>query len=149
VGLDASSMLRAREPAEKSTDDSRPCGADLPEMCAEMRPVLRSKTTDNLAEYLAGGAPVETARLSAERQHEEAWFLGLRLHAGVDLAALEAEFGGACVAPARAVAERLAHDGFLAFEGKFARLTSRGRLLSNDVFQEFLGLEREMTPATS
>jgi oxygen-independent coproporphyrinogen III oxidase len=145
VGLDASSMLRAREPAERSTDDSQPCGADLP----EMRPVLRSKTTDDLADYLAGGAPVETAWLSAARQHEEAWFLGLRLHAGVDLAALEGEFGRACVEPARAVAEQLAQDGLLAFEENVVRLTPRGRLLSNDVFQEFLGLEREMAPVVS
>jgi oxygen-independent coproporphyrinogen III oxidase len=145
VGLDASSMLRAREHRDKSSNDPQERRADLP----EMRPVLRSKTTDDLAEYLAGAASVETAWLSAARQHEEAWFLGLRLHAGVDLAALEAEFGRACVAPARAVAEQLAQDGFLRSDKNIVRLTPRGRLLSNDVFQEFLGLEQKMASVVS
>ncbi len=135
VGLDASSALFASEPAR--TSQTRGAHA------SEMRPVLRSKTTEDLNAYLAGAEPAETAWLSADHQHEEAWFLGLRLNAGVNLAALEAEFGRARVEPARAAAERLARDGLLQFDGSVARLTPRGRLVSNDVFQEFLGLERE------
>jgi coproporphyrinogen III oxidase-like Fe-S oxidoreductase len=38
------------------------------------------------------------------------------------------------------VVARLAEDGLLASDGKRVRLTARGQLLSNDVFQEFLGL---------
>ncbi len=45
--------------------------------------VLRSTTTDDLKAYLSGPQNVETAWLSPERQHEEAWFLGLRMNAGV------------------------------------------------------------------
>jgi oxygen-independent coproporphyrinogen-3 oxidase len=37
--------------------------------------------------------------------------------------------------------ERLVDDGLLILDGERARLTSRGRLISNDVFQEFLELE--------
>ena len=37
--------------------------------------------------------------------------------------------------------ERLAGDGLLEFEGNAVRLTARGRMVSNDVFQEFLGLD--------
>jgi len=44
--------------------------------------VLRSTTTDDLAAYLAGAESLETTLLTPERQHEEAWFLGLRLNAG-------------------------------------------------------------------
>jgi coproporphyrinogen III oxidase-like Fe-S oxidoreductase len=33
---------------------------------------------------------------------------------------------------------RLAEDGLLVFDGARARLTARGRLISNEVFQEFL-----------
>jgi coproporphyrinogen III oxidase-like Fe-S oxidoreductase len=33
---------------------------------------------------------------------------------------------------------RLAEDELLVFDGEHARLTARGRLISNDVFQEFL-----------
>ena len=55
--------------------------------------VLRTKTTDDLKAYLDNREPAETAWLSLDRQMEEAWFLGLRLNAGVDIAVLEQEFG--------------------------------------------------------
>jgi oxygen-independent coproporphyrinogen-3 oxidase len=101
--------------------------------------VLRTTATDILAAYLAGAQPVETTYLSPERQHEEAWFLGLRLNAGVDVDALSREFGRSIVAPALEAVERLAGSGLLASEGKTVRLTAQGQLLSNNVFQEFLG----------
>jgi oxygen-independent coproporphyrinogen-3 oxidase len=100
--------------------------------------VLRTTTTDDLTKYLSGPQPVETAWLAPERRHEEAWFLGLRLNAGVDVAALQQEFGERIVSRALQAVERLAEDGLLASDGKAVRLTARGRLLSNDVFQEFL-----------
>jgi coproporphyrinogen III oxidase-like Fe-S oxidoreductase len=43
-------------------------------------------------------------------------------------------------------------DGLLSLDGKTVRLTAQGRLLSNNVFQEFLGFEKEegnLTIATS
>ena len=103
--------------------------------------VMRTKTTDDLQAYLDGIEPAETAWLSPDRQHEEAWFLGLRLNDGVNIAALEQEFGQDRVQPALAVASRLAADGLLIQDEQSFRLTARGRLLSNDVFEEFLGLE--------
>jgi oxygen-independent coproporphyrinogen-3 oxidase len=102
--------------------------------------ILRSTTTDDLAKYLAGEPLAETAWLSPGQQHEEAWFLGLRLNAGVEVAALQQEFGTEIVALAMEVVEQLAADGLLDSDGKTVRLTARGRLLSNEVFQEFLGL---------
>ncbi|MGA8728926.1 MAG: radical SAM family heme chaperone HemW [Terracidiphilus sp.] len=132
LGLDASSMLR-----EEGRDGSGY--------------VLRSTTTDDLKAYLGdpepgtglgpwGGEPAETAWLSPERQHEEAWFVGLRLNSGVKLAALRREFGREPVAQALAAVERLVEDEMLTSDAKTVRLTARGRLLSNDVFQEFLGV---------
>ncbi|HTW78960.1 MAG TPA: radical SAM family heme chaperone HemW [Terracidiphilus sp.] len=120
VGLDASSALYATDADE------------------EMRPLFRAKTTDDLKEYLAGPCIVETAWLNRVRQHEEAWFLGLRLNVGVEIAALEHKFGAELAGPACNVARGLALDGLLEFDGRFARLTERGRLLSNEVFQEFI-----------
>jgi len=125
VGLDASSALFAA-----NADD-------------ELRPLLRAKTTDDLKEYLAGprsshSAWVETAWMGHIQQHEEAWFLGLRLNTGVHVADIEREFGPALVRPACEVASQLAQNGLLKFDGQHARLTPRGRLMSNDVFQEFL-----------
>jgi len=120
IGLDASSMLRG--------DDSF---------------VLRSKTTEDLKVYMEGSQTAETAWLSPELQLEEAWFLGLRLNDGVEIAALEAEFKPERVRPALDVVSRLAAYGLVSSDGERARLTAQGRLLSNEVFQEFLGLEAE------
>jgi oxygen-independent coproporphyrinogen-3 oxidase len=125
LGLDASSMLREALPAADRSESGY---------------VLRFNTTDDLAEYLAGPQPAETAWLSPARQHEEAWFLGLRMNAGVKLAALRREFGQRMVAPAMEVVARMAEAGLLTSDGKTVRLTAQGQLLSNDVFQEFLGL---------
>ena len=124
LGLDASSML-ALNGADSVADDR----------------ILRSTTTDDLKAYLAGAEPVETTWQTPAQHHEEAWFLGLRLNAGVDIAAVEREFGVAMVAPALKVVARLTEDGLLTSDGKTVRLTAQGRLLSNDVFQEFLALD--------
>jgi len=120
VGLDASSMLRAADESEAA--------------------VLRATTTDDLAGYLSGGENAETAWLGPTQQLEEAWFLGLRRNFGVSIRALNKEFGSKAVKPSLEVAKRLTKDGLLAIEGDAVRLTDRGRLISNDVFAEFLGL---------
>ncbi len=118
LGLDASSMLRA--------DDGT---------------VLRSTTTDDLAAYLSSPETnSETAWLGPTQQLEEAWFLGLRRNAGVSIADLREEFGVRAIEPSIAVARQLAEDGLLTIEQERVRLTDRGRLISNDVFAEFLGL---------
>jgi len=126
LGLDASSMLMAKE------DESHPEAASAESYA------LRTTTTDDFAEYLSGPQPVETAWLAPERQHEEAWFLGLRLNAGVNIAALKQEFGTEIVTRALKVVDRLAKDELLTTDGKTVRLTAQGRLLSNEAFQEFL-----------
>ncbi len=107
VGLDASSMLRCEPTLGANAKTRRGWGT--------LDPVVRATTTDDLKAYLAGPESPETAWLSAERQHEEAWFLGLRLNAGVDLAALDGEFGNAMVAPALETAKRLEKDGLVCF----------------------------------
>jgi len=103
--------------------------------------VLRATTTDDLQTYLAGTGAMETEWLTPAQQHEEAWFLGLRTNAGVEVSALRAEFGEGLVEPAFEMVERLSKDELLVFDGARVRLTARGRLLSNEVFQEFLQLE--------
>jgi oxygen-independent coproporphyrinogen-3 oxidase len=126
LGLDASSMLReASQAAERGQSGY----------------VLRSTTTSDLGGFLAGLAPVETTWLSPARQHEEVWFLGLRLNSGVDVAAVEREFGREPASQALEAIARLTKDGLLDSDGKIVRLTARGQLLSNEVFQEFLGLD--------
>ncbi|MGA9586615.1 MAG: hypothetical protein WBQ95_14880, partial [Terracidiphilus sp.] len=100
--------------------------------------ILRFTNADDLKAYLEASQPAETAWLSPERQHEEAWFLGLRLNTGVSVSALRQEFGNQMVARALEVVKRLTERGLLTFDGETVRLTAQGRMLSNDVFQEFL-----------
>jgi oxygen-independent coproporphyrinogen-3 oxidase len=102
--------------------------------------VIRATTTDDLKEYLTGSRAVGMTWLSPARQHEEAWFLGLRMSDGVDVNTLRREFGLGIVEPAMQTVERLVADGLLTFDRERVRLTARGRLISNDVFQEFVGL---------
>jgi len=125
VGLDASSALRAAE--SDARDDPARAGY-----------VMRATTDDDLMGYLAGAGDSEIAWLSPARQHEEAWFLGLRLNAGVKVPRLLDEFGMEPVAPAMEVVGRLTQDGLVESDGETVRLTAQGRMLSNDVFQEFL-----------
>ena len=118
----------------------RCCGRRcMKESRGSARYVLRSTTTDDLAAFLEGPEAVETAWLGPARQLEEAWFLGLRLNAGVEVSSLENEFGAEMVAAGMEAVERLVEDGLLTWDGETARLTARGRLISNNVFQEFLG----------
>jgi putative oxygen-independent coproporphyrinogen III oxidase len=126
VGLDASSALRAKD-ATSSREQRR-----------GLRYILRSKTTEDMKDYLSGPQVAETAWLSPARQQEEAWFLGLRLNGGVKLEALKREFGLGGIERALTVVEQLARSALVVSDGKTVRLTARGRMVSNDVFQEFL-----------
>jgi oxygen-independent coproporphyrinogen-3 oxidase len=128
LGLDASSML-----CESGGDGGY---------------VLRSKTSDDLTGFLDRNEAPETTWLSPDRQHEEAWFLGLRLNSGVEIASLRHEFGSASVNPALVVVERLVQGGLLTFDDTTVRLSPRGRLMSNDVFQEFLGITEDASLTT-
>jgi oxygen-independent coproporphyrinogen-3 oxidase len=123
LGLDASSMFR-----EALSAGGKPSQGY----------VLRSTTTDDLKGYLKAPKPAETAWLSPERQHEEAWFLGLRLNAGVSVSALREEFGQERVNRALEIVSSMVAAGLLVMDGDTVRLTPQGRLLSNDVFQQFL-----------
>lgn len=126
LGLDASSALIAKTSPESTGWAANP------------RPVLRSKTTDDLRAYLAGSDATEGEWLSISRQLEEAWFLGLRMNTGVRWTALRDEFGEERLERARESVTRLMASGLLVSDGETVRLSARGRLLSNDVFQEFL-----------
>jgi oxygen-independent coproporphyrinogen-3 oxidase len=120
VGLDASSMLRASDENEVA--------------------VLRATSTDDLTGYLSGNEDPETAWLGPTQQLEEAWFLGLRRNTGVTLTSLRQEFGSEAAEPTISAARRLAADGLLSIVKDTVKLTDRGRLISNDVFAEFIGL---------
>jgi len=114
-GLDAHSMLEA------------PGGA------------VRYSTPDSLEEFMAG-APLNRNTVSPQAALEEAFFLGLRLTRGVNLKAVSSRLGVHAERVFGNVLRELQVSGMLAREGDTIRLTSRGRLLSNDVFERFIGV---------
>jgi len=98
---------------------------------------VRIASPDSLEEYVAGKAPKKTP-VPVQAGLEEAFFLGLRLNRGVDLKAVAAEFGeGATGALSATISECVASE-LVHRSGDVIRLTQRGRLLSNEVFERFI-----------
>jgi len=109
----------------------------LPAVDVELDSV-RFASPDSLEKYVAGGDPTGSA-VSSRAALEETFFTGLRLNAGVDLEQVREKFGGEAVSALTIVLADLEVDGLLAREGRQIYLTSRGRLLSNEVFEKFVG----------
>lgn len=115
-GVDAHSMLEA---ADSKAD------------------AIRFATADALEKYTSG-VPLQQSLVSGEAAIEETFFLGLRLTRGVSLDEVTAKFGADAVGRHRpAIAEMIEGELLEIHEGRI-RLSSRGRLLSNEVFQRFL-----------
>jgi oxygen-independent coproporphyrinogen III oxidase len=100
---------------------------------------VRLATSDALENYVAG-APLQKTVVSRTAAMEEAFFLGLRLNRGVDLRSIADQFGCDAVAQVFPTIKQLESDGLLDAKANVIRLTSRGRLLSNEVFQSFLAV---------
>jgi len=78
---------------------------------------------------------------------EESCFLGLRLNRGVGLSEIADRFGPARTRQIEPVVTELIEGGLLVRVGDRVRLTPRGRLLSNEVFERFLGEKPKTRPA--
>ena len=98
---------------------------------------LRFARADSLDKYVCGAAPQLTA-VSHRAAFEESFFLGLRLNRGVSLLKIAARFGDDAAYHARDVVAELLEDGLMEQQEDLVWLTSRGRLLSNEVFQRFI-----------
>jgi putative oxygen-independent coproporphyrinogen III oxidase len=94
---------------------------------------------DSLDKYLVG-APRQSMPVSAEQALEETFFLGLRLNRGIDLRSVSASFGAERVDSVMAAIDELIRHGLLQRSGENIRLTPRGRVLSNEVFQKFIAI---------
>jgi oxygen-independent coproporphyrinogen-3 oxidase len=115
-------------------------GVDAHSMLLSTNPeveAVRFATSDSLEGYVAGQQLQRTV-LSPAAALEENFFLGLRLNRGVDLETIGARFGREVVENIRPVIGESVADGLLQQHGDVIRLTPRGRLLSNEVFQRFL-----------
>jgi oxygen-independent coproporphyrinogen-3 oxidase len=97
---------------------------------------VRFSAPDSLEAYVAGG-PMNRTYVSRAAAIEETFFLGLRLTRGVDLREVVAEFGDATAGFSEAIAD-FVETGLMEKEGDVIRLTPRGRLLSNEVFERFI-----------
>ena len=88
---------------------------------------LRWQNPESLIEYLGAWQPVSVER----NPLEERFFVGLRLTQGIRPEPGEWEQFGAPI-------RRFIEQGLLETDGDVLRLTNRGVMLSNEVFQEFL-----------
>jgi oxygen-independent coproporphyrinogen-3 oxidase len=98
---------------------------------------VRFAAADALEKYIAG-SPFERTVVTRASAMEESFFLGLRLNRGLDLRKIAARFSQKVLEDLRPTIAGLVADELMEQQGDFIRLTSRGRLLSNEVFQAFL-----------
>ena len=98
---------------------------------------VRFSNTEALEKYVAG-LPPESTIVSRATSLEETFFLRLRLNRGIDMRDVVEKFGREAAQGVNGVICELVELGLLRQEGDFIRLTARGRLLSNEVFQAFL-----------
>jgi oxygen-independent coproporphyrinogen-3 oxidase len=105
----------------------------------EGREAVRFSTPDSLEAYVAGG-PLNRTEVSAAAALEEAFFLGLRLNDGVDLRQVAAEFGEDVVVGLGETIADLRRIDLMEKQGDIVRLTTQGRLLSNEVFERFISV---------
>ena len=115
-GVDADSMLLSREGKNEA---------------------VRFSTPDSLEEYVAEG-PLKPNAVASHAALEETFFLGLRLNRGVDLKEVAAKFGPSAVAGFTETISEFVEGGLMEREDSWIRLTPRGRLLSNEVFERFV-----------
>ena len=118
-GVDAHSMLPARESFRANKVDA-----------------VRLWTTDNYDLFLQS-AIWSSSFIDRQSAIEESFFLGLRLNRGVDWQELQEKFG-TDLNPYRDAMNELLSEKLLEQSGGKIRLTARGRLLSNEVFQKFV-----------
>lgn len=116
-GVDAHSMLPALDPALDA---------------------VRFATPDSLENFIAGN-PGTRSVVDRQAALEESFFLGLRLAQGISLEKLRERFGTFVVSQLSEQFVDLASLDLIAWNGDEVRLTRRGRLLSNEVFERFLG----------
>lgn len=114
-GLDAHSMLAA---------DNTSAGFES----------VRLANADDLAAYVTGSFKPEASFVDDRSASEETMFLGLRLNQGIDLSdsAVARDFAPQI--------EDLVNLELLEQSGNSLRLTRRGRLLSNEVFERFIAV---------
>jgi oxygen-independent coproporphyrinogen-3 oxidase len=114
---------------------------------------VRFANTSDLDDYLGNAAEetslrmfetappheeTEVTLIGRDEAFEEALFLGLRLNEGVNFNTLRAEFGETMLNQAMPALLEVCDAGLLELNPDRMSLTSRGRLVSNEVFSRLL-----------
>lgn len=128
-------------------------GLDAHSMLATNSGDVRFANTSDLEEYLGNdvvAAPFPLLQDASDRvapemdligrdaAFEESLFLGLRLNEGVDLHHLRDQFGDELLRDAMPALVEVRDAGLLELNSERMRLTSQGRLVSNEVFSRLL-----------
>jgi oxygen-independent coproporphyrinogen-3 oxidase len=95
-------------------------------------------TPFHLLESAPSIAATEIDIIGRDEAFEESLFLGLRLNEGVDLGHLRVQFGEAILNDTMPALFEVRDAGLLELNFDRVRLTSRGRLASNEVFSRLL-----------
>jgi len=117
-GLDAHSMLLSKRPSSDFES-------------------VRFGNTDDLASYMADSAQPPVTVVNERQSREESMFLRLRLNRGID----SKELGSAILGNFAGEIQELVALNLLEWRDHRLRLTSSGRLLSNEVFEQFITTE--------
>jgi oxygen-independent coproporphyrinogen III oxidase len=115
-------------------------GVDAHSMLPGVAPeidAVRFGTPDSLEQYLSTRERTRTL-VDTRAALEETFFLGLRLNCGIDLERVAETFGKEAIASFSPAISECIQSGLLEQQGSVLRLTARGRLLSNEVFERFL-----------
>jgi oxygen-independent coproporphyrinogen-3 oxidase len=112
----------------------------LPALDANIEAV-RFSTAESLDQYMAD-APLNRTAVTQPHALEETFFLGLRLNRGVELDKVAKRFGPTVMASLEPIIAELQNSELVNRDNERLRLTNRGRLLSNEVFQKFLSIEQ-------
>jgi oxygen-independent coproporphyrinogen-3 oxidase len=116
----------------------------LPSFAGE---AVRFSFPDSLEAYVAGGS-LSRSQVSPAAALEETFFLGLRLTCGVSLRQAASEFGEDAIAGVGETIAELRQMGLMEKQGDMVRLTAKGRLLSNEVFERFIAVRTGQVPTS-
>jgi oxygen-independent coproporphyrinogen-3 oxidase len=118
-------------------------GVDAHSMLVSAGPeieAVRFAPSGSLNRYMNASGLQRTA-VSRQAAWEENFFLGLRLTRGISLRELAATFGEEAIKNVHLEIAELVANGLMERCGDFIRLTARGRLLSNEVFERFIAAD--------
>jgi oxygen-independent coproporphyrinogen-3 oxidase len=113
-------------------------GLDAHSMLRTGTGAVRFANPDDLANYGLPGSRGERTRVGEREAFEETVFLGLRMCEGLSVERLRREFRRDWVAPYEDAAQELVLEGLMTERDGCWRLTTRGRLVSNEVFGHLL-----------